>query len=216
MKGIGRKLPSADVMAVNIANVYSLAIADDIAKGSQWYPLAHDIVVEWADTFDRSIANVACIVAAMSPQNLWSYNLIQADDILHGRPLSVGGLLACERKARAIADDHATDTIGYFPQGYKVRSFACNLAGDSNIVTVDTHALQVAMGDVRSTVTMRSWEQYAHVASAYTRAATVAGIAPATLQAITWVAWKRIYSPERKRALRSKTQKDGRAYKRMG
>lgn len=188
-------------MRDNIAHVYSLATREDIARGSQWYPLAHNIVTEWADTFGRSIANVACIVSALSPQNEWSRNLLQASDILQGNAPAIGGILANIRKAQAIRDDNATDTLAYFPTGFKVRAFACNLAGDSAIVTVDTHALQIAASDPIARLTIRSWSQYADIAGAYVDTARKLGLEPATLQAITWVTWKRLYAPELKRSM---------------
>ena len=196
---MARLSPAA--MRANVAHVYSLATADDVARGEQWYPLAHGIVTEWADTFGRSLANVACVIAALSPQNYWHRNLIQADDVLHGLDVSIRGIEANIRKARAIYRDNATDTLPYFPTGYKVRAFACNLAGDSNIVTVDTHALQILAGNPIARLRVRSWTAYAEYASAYVDVAQRVKLAPATLQAITWVTWKRLYSPEDKRAI---------------
>ena len=201
-------------MRANVAHVYSLATADDIVRGRQWYPLAHGIVREWSDTFGRSIANVACIVAALSPQNEWSRNLIQAADILQGNNPSIGGIDANIRKAQSIARDLATDTIDYFPSGFKVRAFACNLAGDNQIVTVDTHALQIVAADPIARLTIRSWAQYADIVGAYTDTARKLGLEPATLQAITWCAWKRLYAPELKRSLIHQAKRSGRKVKR--
>jgi hypothetical protein len=195
-------LPSESAMRANIAHVYSLATADDIRRGNAWYPLAHGIVREWADTFGRSMANVACIIAALSPQNEWTRNLIQADDILHGNMPSIGGIAANIRKARAIRDDNATDTIDYFPTGFKVRAFACNLAGDYSLVTIDTHALQIAAGEVSANLRIRTWDNYATFAGVYTAVAKRFKLEPAILQAITWITWKRLYSPEHKRSVR--------------
>ena len=195
------KAITSAAMRANIAHVYSLATADDINRGSQWYPLAHNIVREWSDTYNRSIANVACIVSALSPQNLWERNLVQAADILAGHAPSIGGIYANITKAQRIRDDNATDTLAYFPTGYKVRAFACNLAGDASIVTLDTHALQIANANPIEALRIRSWAQYADIAGAYVETATALDLAPATLQAITWVTWKRLYAPEVKRNL---------------
>lgn len=201
MKRAPRLKFDAHKLRSNIAHVYSLATREDIDKGSQWYPLAHNIVREWADTYGRSIGNVACVVAALSPQNEWTRNLLQASDILAGNRPTIGGIETNIRKAQAIANDLATDTLAYFPSGYKVRSFACNLAGDSAIVTCDTHALQIALGSPLARVTFRNWSQYAEVANAYQDVAAMMGLEPSTLQATTWITWKRIYPPEDKRAL---------------
>ena len=186
--------PAHTAMVRNILSVYRLATSDEISRGLQWYPLAHAIVCEWASTFDRSIANVACIIAALSPQVSWTRNLVVADDILYGSAPSIGGgILSNVRKAQAIRDDNATDTIGYFKIGCKVRSFAINLAGNYDVVTVDTHGAQIASGDVCRTLRVDTWARYKPVARAYVDCAHTVKLAPAHLQAITWLTWKRLY-----------------------
>jgi hypothetical protein len=194
---------SSAEMIVNITAVYRAATVDETQRGKLWYPMAHNIVVEWADTFGRSIANVACIVAALSPQLEWTRNLIIADDILRGNAPSIGGTLQVNlRKACAIRDDRATDTAGYFKQGCKVRSFAANLAGNFEVVTVDTHAGQIAAGNPSANVRVDIWRKYEPVASAYVEAAKRLKLQPAELQAITWLTWKRLFPAERKRVIR--------------
>jgi hypothetical protein len=190
----------------NILDVYDRATVDEQTRGAKWYPLAHGIVVEWAETFGRSIANVACIVAAISPQVEWSRNLIIADDVLHGNPPSIGGAIqSFVRTAERIRDDNATQLDGYFKVGCKVRSFAANLAGDYTVATIDTHAAQIAAGNPKANLRVDTWKRYEPVASAYVDAAKEIGIHPATVQAVTWLAWKRLFPPERKRAIRRRS-----------
>jgi hypothetical protein len=181
-------------MIAHILRVYRLATQDEIARGMQWYPLVHNIIVNWAETFGRSIANVACIVAALSPQLRWDRNLIIAADALRGRKSSIGGVLPTNlRKAIAIRDDYATDMAGYFIHGCKVRCFAANLAGNFDTVTADTHATQIAAGDVRNTLRVDTWKRYEPVANAFVTAARRGKLKPAEIQAITWITWKRLY-----------------------
>lgn len=177
----------------NLLKLYRRALPVDIELGTAWYPLAHRIMVEWSDTYGYSIATVACVTAAISPQVDWARNLIIADDILAGRPASVGGAYNSNlRKAERIRDDRACQMLPYFPSGPKVASFACNLAGDYAIVTVDTHALQAALNDVQSRLAL-TWTRYAVFAEAYQQAARKAGIEPAFFQAIIWHVWKRLH-----------------------
>ena len=77
----------------NLLSLYRTATAEDTSKGLAWYPSAHQIVCEWAETYRLPIATVACVVSALSPQCEWSRNLIVADDLLAGRAPSVGGPL---------------------------------------------------------------------------------------------------------------------------
>lgn len=189
----------------NILSVYRQATREDIDSGKVWYPRAHQIVCDWADTFQRSIANIACVIAAISPQCEWTRNLIIADDILRGYPPSVGGaILRFVRIAEKIRDDRAGDTVSYFKQGCKVRSFAANLVGDWNVVTVDTHGAQIAAGSPTSNIRVDTWHRYEPVATAYIDAARHVGIYPATFQAITWHTWKRLYPQGKKIHLRKR------------
>lgn len=192
-------------MVANISHVYSLSTASERTDGKLWYPRAHAIVVDWADFYGRSIANVACIIAALSPQVEWTRNLIVAEDVLRGIPPSIGGTIQrFLRIAERIRDERASDTVDYFKNGCKVRSFAVNLAGNFDVVTVDTHAAQIAAGSPLSDLRVGTWRTYTPVVNAYETAADRHRLQPAELQAITWLTWKRLYPVGRKRNIRRK------------
>lgn len=194
-----------DAMVRNILSLYRLSTNEDVERGASWYPNNTALLREWAAHFKRPLANVACIVAAVSVQCEWSRNLIIADDILHGHPPSIGGAIRrFVDVAERIRDDRATDTADYFKQGPKVRSFAANLAGNYEVVTVDTHAAQIAAGCPTKDIRVDTWKRYEPVARAYVDAAHTAGLPPAYLQGITWHTWKRTYTPAKKRSLRNK------------
>lgn len=190
-------------MIRNLQRLYlEQSIGADRITGKEWYPLAHRIVCDWADTFERSIANVACIVSALSPQLNWERNLIIADDLLRNESPSVGGALPVNiAKAQRVRDERLSNLLAVFPGGPKVNSFAANLAGDYAIVTVDAHALQAALADVTTIRTLK-WSAYAVVSDAYIAAAAALKMAPAELQATIWVTWKRLHPAAQKRVTR--------------
>lgn len=178
----------------NLVRLYKRASDDDIRRGVAWYPTAHRLVLEWADTYQLATACVACVVAAISPQCEWERNLIIADDVLAGRPVSVGGATHANiDKARRILRDRSTDMSRYFKCGPKVTSFAVNLAGDYDYPTIDTHAVQAAMNDALTTDVVRNWQHYAVFVSAYIAAARKVKRSPAEFQAIIWHTWKRLH-----------------------
>lgn len=182
-------------MVSNLVTLYdSHALRSDRLVGREWYPTAHQIVCEWAHTYERSIANVSCVIASISPQCDWPRNLIIADETLQGHNApSIGGALPANlRKAQRVRDERLSTLIDVFPGGPKVNSFAANLAGDYSIVTVDAHALQAALDDVTSVRTLK-WAAYAVVSAAYVQAAKRLQLQPAELQAIVWVTWKRLH-----------------------
>jgi hypothetical protein len=193
-----RQIPK---LASNLVALYATALPVDKVLGEQWYPKARAIVSQWAEHYGQSVETVACVVAALSPQNNWPTNLIQADDILANRPVSIGGIRANIDKAERILRDRAIRTIEYFPQGPKVASFAINLSGDDTAVTVDTHAMQAALANVQSTYTLK-WQPYICFATAYEIAANRVGRLSAEFQAIIWHTWKRVHPPQAKRNAR--------------
>lgn len=173
----------------------------DTAEGADWYPQAHRIMLEWADHYGYSIATVACVTSALSPQCSWPRNLIIADDILANRVPSIGALKANVTKATAIRDARASTTLGYFKSAPKVASFAANLMGDYSLVTVDTHMIQAALADVEVVLGLK-WSAYEAFATAYVNAAHAVDVEPAIFQAVLWHTWKRLFPPAAKRARR--------------
>ena len=177
----------------NLLRLYRARTESDDTLGRAWYPAAHRIVLDWADTYGVSIATVACVIAAISPQIDWPRNLIAADDVLGERSISVGGpLLTNVGKARRILNDRAHQTLPYFPHGPKVASFACNLAGDWSVATIDGHAMQAGLDDVQANYHLR-WAPYAIFAECYRHVARDVGLEPAVFQSIIWHAWKRLH-----------------------
>ena len=79
--------------------------------------------------------------------------------------------------------------------GRKVRSFYRNILGIDSAVTVDRHAVAIVYGRPLSDREIKLLERagaYTVIASAYRAAARRLGIAPSTLQAVTWLAWRRL------------------------
>ncbi len=188
-------------LADNLVALYARSTPEDIASGVEWYPNARICVNVWAEQHKLSRATVACIVAALSPQNDWKTNLIQAGDVVAGIPPRIGGIRANITKAQRIYTDRAESTLPYFPCGPKVASFALNLAGSDTAVTVDTHAAQAALADVASTVWLK-WQPYLCFVSAYEIAANYVSQPASTFQAIIWHTWKRLHPPKEKQRLR--------------
>ena len=176
----------------NLLTLCQQATDADIEQGLAWYPSVHRLICNWADTYRQPIQVVANVVAAISPQCFWERNLIIADDILAGRPPSIGALHSNVRKAEAILRNREFSVARYFPHGPKVQAFAANLAYDLLQVTVDTHGQQAALADVETRDSMHP-VRYHIIADAYKHAAASYRLAPATFQAIIWHVWKRLY-----------------------
>lgn len=188
----------------NLLSLYRSADPADLADGFEWYPRAHAIVCDWAETYQRSIANVAAVVSALSPQCSWDRNLVAAAELLAGgTPTGHGPIYSNVDKAIRLLDSGSHDIGSVFKCAPKVASFACNLAGVYDVVTVDTHAAQALRNDVLSTDRL-TLPLYSAMASIYAESAAHARVLPATFQAVCWLAWKRLYPTRDKIARRSR------------
>ncbi len=188
----------------NLRKQWRLVTETDRTEGLAWYPVAQGIIRQWSEHYRYSIDTVAAVVAAISPQVEWTRNLIIADDVLAQRPPSIGGVLHTNlRKAERLRDtDFRSENLEawnlttrmqeQFKAGPKVLTFALNLSGDMDALTIDPHAFQCALADPLSRLTIRPIV-YSIIADCYRTVADEIGVAPATFQAILWHSWKRQY-----------------------
>lgn len=186
-------------MVRNLIAVYRTADYGNVRDGQEWYPKAREIVRQWSAHYSLDVRTVAAVVAVISPQCAWENNLIIADDVLAGRLPSVHGALNANlQKAYRIIADGAVDVSRYSPGGFKVQSFASNLAGNDGAVTVDTHAMQAALGDPTFAGCFRR-PHYLIYSEVYRQAARKVRRLPSEFQAIVWLAWKSKYPAGLKR-----------------
>ena len=171
----------------NILSVYNCADYADVIAGREWYQTAQDLAREIAP----NLAMGAGVIAALSPQMSWDRNVLLARRAFHDGAAS-GGLGANVRKAdRILAGESPDDVLG----GLKVRSFYANIVEPhGEAVTVDRHAYDIALGRVTPSAEKFALARkgvYAGLADHYRLAAQIAHVPPATMQAITWCAWRR-------------------------
>lgn len=182
----------------NILSVYNGASQRDITEGVYWYinanKLAHEIMPE-------NPTAGAGIIAVLSPRLRWDKNVAYARLAVNlmGYALDeitlsyIPALNHSRRKALAIVN--GADVLDVIGNGPKTRAFFDNIANPftSQEVTVDKHAFDIA-NNIRTpykgmVITNKT---YATMAEAYQIAAEILGMMPMQLQAITWVAWRRI------------------------
>lgn len=202
-RGIARSL-AADEQLCDIAALRSriseAALAADETEqdgGLGWYAIAHRIALD----LGLGLTTGAGILAALSPQISWVANVAAAQRCAAGADeselQSLGALGDGIRKALLIRDGASpTAVLG----GRKVRSFYRNicLPDRSGAVTVDRHAVAIALGGAgfpTSAVSDKWLERsgrYQVIAAAYRAEARSFGIHPHQLQAICWLAHRRI------------------------
>lgn len=159
---------------------YESADAEAVEAGRLWYPTGEKVIAKLAADYIVGIPAAAGIVAVLSPQQKWRYNIESARSILagHGRIMGYGTNVA---KAKRIAAGEPADAI---VGGPKVRNFWANLRGSREAVTIDVWAQRAAAG---RNLAPPKGPQYLRVVKAYRAAAAQCGEAPRDFQAIIWL-----------------------------
>ena len=189
----------------NILKTYRKATDTDIEQGLHWYSRAEHKAETIAKHFGLPKSTVAGVLAALSPNNRWERNKVDAFNMCSafhkGLPLDtfkVSCYNAMKEKAWSILVDRLEEDEDILSRlnGQKIRSFYSNIMG-LNEVTVDGHALNIARGQrvgLTSDKTNIGKKLYRELQAAYIRAAEIAGTKPHEMQAITWTAWKRVHN----------------------
>ena len=188
----------------NIIAIYKLANPSEIKHGLTWYVNTTKDCKEIAIKYDLPIHIVIGVVSALSPNNKWERNIVNADDLckafIDGQDMDsikVSTYHKMKQKAWHILETMPTydETITIL-NGKKIVSFFKNISGDETDITIDGHARNIYYNDRQGLTTpntnIRKLE-YLDIQKAYLRASKKLGIKAYELQAITWVAWRRIH-----------------------
>ena len=187
-------------MIYNIVSVYRDADETQHAEGLLWYSdaqkAAHDIALK----HDVPVYLVVAVIAALSPNNKWARNIVNADALI-GAFIRGDGIdsvkVSTYHKMKAKAWNILAARPDYeqaktMLKGQKITSFFMDIMGEFN-VTIDGHARNIAYGervgltDDRSNIGVR---EYRALQAAYEEAARRVGLMPYQLQAITWRVWR--------------------------
>ena len=188
----------------NIIAIYKLANPSEIKHGLTWYVNATKDCKEIAIKYDLPIHIVIGVVSALSPNNKWERNIVNADDLckafIDGQDMDsikVSTYHKMKQKAWSILEQMPSyDVTITILNGKKIVSFFRNISGDETDITIDGHARNIYYNDRQGLTTpntnIRKLE-YLDIQKAYLRASKKLGIKAYELQAITWVVWRRIH-----------------------
>ena len=188
----------------NIIAIYKLANPSEIKHGLTWYVNANTDCMRIANTLELPLHIVIGVVSALSPNNKWERNIVNAEDLcnafINGQDMDsikVSTYHKMKEKAWSILQSMPSydETITIL-NGKKIVSFFRNISGDETDITIDGHARNIYYNDRQGLTTpntnIRKLE-YLDIQKAYLRASKKLGIKAYELQAITWVAWRRIH-----------------------
>ena len=196
--------------ASNIVGTYMLATACEQTEGIEWYARAM-VAAQTISKLGVDVNRVAGVIAALSPNNRWERNLIDAenvckvyingdiDDVKQVKVCTYGKMLD---KAIAILQCDNIADIPDILNGQKIRAFYECIIGKSDAVVVDGHAYSIWIGErlTMKQVPNIGKKLYANIVADYISATHEINarfnlnLLPYQVQAVTWVAWRRLHS----------------------
>ena len=189
----------------NIKAVYLLATTQEKIDGAKWYSSANEIAMNLAVEYGLTLQTTAGVIAALSPRNKWSRNVIDAENLIETfvrDPESAVNIKVCtfnKNKEKALnilkADqDFYTENVRDILKGPKLIEFFNCILGVED-VCIDGHAYCIFNGSRTSLKDVPSIgvKLRKEIKSDFKKAAAKFKITPAEMQAITWVAWRRIH-----------------------
>ncbi len=172
----------------NILATYALANSHERANGLAWYFEANTIARELGN---GDVAFGAALLAVLSPLEKWERNVAVARHaVAYGYPYPTTGDKT-GKVTRLLSGENPADVVS----GPKVTAFYNNILDPSgDHVTIDRHAIDIAFGVVHTDKSRPAGTKklIAELSTAYRDAAKTLNIVPLELQAITWVAWRRM------------------------
>lgn len=189
-----------DCKYMNIQYIYDLyAMATDEEKQTDWYADAYHFTNDLSEKYDISPVQIAHLISAISPQTKWEKNKEYAILALQGWEAVKNGWL--ERKdLDKIHKYGAMSNNGYavlfgedYSLGQKTASFAANILGNKQIVTVDSLAMSILFGFYEKAGSYKIYgKAYTYAQALYIHCANDLGISHAHLQAVVWVVCRRL------------------------
>jgi hypothetical protein len=197
--------------ARNVVAMFTQATTLEVENGCNWYPEAHQIAYKLGKRFNVSTDQAAGVIAALSPLNEWSRNVLNAETMLkawnHGTAEDAVNVkcstppLNKEKAVRIIQD--TGEPIVNILNGPKVTEFFnCITQPEINDVCIDGHAYCIFMGirlalkdvpAIGKRLRQRIKQDYRD-ATAFINEELGENYLAAQIQAITWVTYKRIHN----------------------
>ena len=209
-----------DIGVKNIMGVYYLSKESEKVEGVAWYKNAYNsckAIARKYRCYKITLREVVGVCSALSPNNKWHKNIIDTEHVVlaykSGIPLEevkVSTYHPNKQKAKDMLDygkipKKVIRDILFGKSGYKTRAFFdCIYDHKTNkdTVCVDGHALHIYMGEKHALSSNKSNmtpKQYLTISQAYIDACDEinkregTSYLPYQIQAITWVAWRRIH-----------------------
>ena len=168
----------------------------DRPEGFDWYTEANAFAAELSGRYGITIRKAAKIIAMTSPQVDWDRNKINAEMAISNSkgyvPVDKWKMMVPMTTRSKIYDMVSSITEDNEDlAGLKTNSFMMNILLDPSFVTIDRHAIAIALPKMNSNYsTNLTAKSYRRISQAYQRVADQLGVPAMVVQAVTWVEWR--------------------------
>ena len=187
----------------HIQALLDLASAGEQAEGLTWYKRAQLAATRLADQYEISIEGAAGVIAALSPRNKWERNLVDAENLIAayvaGGVDAAAEIKVCtfgknKTKAIEILVWQSEAAVLNILSGPKLTEFYRCIMGEDD-VCIDGHAYSIWFGDRITLAKVPSIGKKirAEIKKDYLAVAEKNNLKGYEVQAITWVAHRRIH-----------------------
>jgi hypothetical protein len=193
----------------HIVSRFMEATTLEVAQGKQWYTLAYQVCKRISIQYGLNTECVAAVVAALSPNNKWERNIKDAENVCAAYMLgsvddAMNVKVCTYRKNLAKAVDILNSCHNRYEEllkGPKIIEFYHCIIGEQD-VCIDGHAYSVWFGERVTTqqvpnigkiLRQRIKEDYI-IATQFINDNSDEQFTTSEVQAITWVAHKRIHN----------------------
>jgi hypothetical protein len=199
------------VNAREIVAKFTLATSQEVQYGVDWYATALKIASRIASKYDTTTEVAAGVIAALSPNNRWERNIIDAESII--KVWAAGGsdddILAVKcctyplMRQKALDILKGNDIVKTLNGPKIIEFFNCINNPMLNDVCIDGHAYSIWLGQrviMKKVPNIKAIKLRSQIKTDYRDATAFINdelnesFTAAAIQAITWVTHKRIYN----------------------
>ena len=179
---------------------YARSTPEDRDAGARWYAEAYECAQWIASQSGHSVDAVVGVIAALSPRCTWQINTRIAYEvcIAHARGDAIPDVSTRthRKKAWRLLDGAIPETVfkGSRGRGRKIANFRANILGDVEAVTLDTWSMRaLGLTDTEAKLDGDAPRRYHAHTETYRTVARELNLAPSVLQAIVWLAIRRLW-----------------------
>ena len=178
--------------ANRIQKILNLATKTEIENGKNWYLEAYNFALEVSIDYSLTVTQVSQLISLLSPQKKWEQNKSDVVNFLNGDTGSIFSTKKTLSECASVVDE------GFTIPSNRMKTFAfakCIEEAKDNTtdpVVIDRHAIKIAYGQMNAKPIIITDLRYKESELAYRMVAKENKLRAHEVQAITWVAYKRI------------------------